>query len=77
MNLQSQITCPNGQTVLAPALLMLKGAFKLELIGMKRHGESAFAQAKRLCNLKGNKQKVYDQFITYLEDNQLLAKKVA
>lgn len=70
-----QVKCPNGQIVLAAALIMLKGAFKLELLGMKRHGESAFAQTKRLFNLKGNKQKVYDTFIATLEENGIIQKK--
>jgi hypothetical protein len=76
VNLQtSKVICPNGQEVFTVALIMLKGAFSLELIGLKRRGESAFAQAKRLFNLKGNKQKVYDQFIAILEENEILKKK--
>jgi len=67
--------CPNGQEVLTAALIMLKGAFSLELVGMKRKGESAFAQAKRLFNLKGNKQSVINQYIAILEEQSILIKK--
>ena len=70
-----KVECFNGQVVLAASLILLKGAFSLELVGLKRKGESAFAQAKRLFNLKGNKQKVYDQFISILEENEILKKK--
>lgn len=37
-------------------------ALKLELIGMKRRGRSAYIVIKEQYGLKGNKQKVYDQF---------------
>lgn len=70
-----KVICPNGQEVLAAALIMLKGAFSLELKGMTRRGESAFAQTKRLFNLKGNKQKVYDEFVAILEENGILKPK--
>jgi hypothetical protein len=73
VNLQTaKVTCPNGQEVFVVALIMLKGAFSLELLGMKRRGESAFAQAKRLFNLKGNKQSVYNQYIEILTSNGIL-----
>ena len=40
---------------------MIKGALSLELKGLKRRGESAYAQAKRLYKLTGNKQTVYEK----------------
>ena len=43
-------------------LITLRSALKLELLGMKRRGRSAYAIIKAEFNLKGNKQKVYDQF---------------
>ena len=43
-------------------LITLRSALKLELLGMKRRGRSAYAIIKEEFNLKGNKQKVYDQF---------------
>ena len=75
MNRQDQkVTLPNGQEALPFALLALKGAMKLELVGMKRHGESAYAQIKRLLGIKGDKQKVYDQYIAWLQEKELLPK---
>ncbi len=43
------------------SLASIKGALKLEILGIKRRGRSAYSIAKQLYNLKGNKQKVYDQ----------------
>ena len=42
-------------------LLSLKHALKLEMLGMKRRGQSVYAIVKEEFNLKGNKQKVYEQ----------------
>lgn len=70
-----KIICPNGQEVLVAALILLKGALKLEVIGMKRRGESAYAQTKRLLCIKGTKQEVYDILVATLEDNNIIRKK--
>jgi uncharacterized protein (DUF2141 family) len=40
----------------------LKGMLRLELVGMKRRGQSVYSIIKREYNFKGNKQKVFDQF---------------
>lgn len=50
------------------SMAALKGAVKLEIIGLKRRGESASAIAKRRYGLKGNKQSVYDQLCQMTED---------
>ena len=42
-------------------LITLKHALKLETLGMKKRGKSAYAIVKEEFNLKGNKQKVYEQ----------------
>ena len=42
-------------------LASLKGALKMECMGMTRRGQSAYAQAKELYGLKGSKQKVLEQ----------------
>ena len=42
-------------------ICQIKSALKLEILGMKRRGQSAYAQAKELFGLKGSKQKVWDQ----------------
>lgn len=69
----TKVECPNGQVVLLPALIMLKGALKLEILGMKRRGETAYAQTKRLFLLKGSKQSVYDQYVTILKRNKIIS----
>lgn len=48
-------------------LLQLKYALKLELVGMRHSQGSAYAAIKRRFNLKGNKQRVYDQFVKFIE----------
>ena len=42
-------------------LITLKHALKLETLGMKKRGKSAYVIVKEEFNLKGNKQKVYEQ----------------
>jgi len=43
-------------------MIALCGALKLELLGMKSRGPSAYAIIKREYGLRGNKQSVFDQF---------------
>ena len=42
-------------------LLTLRQMLKLELLGMKRSGRSAYAIIKNELGLKGNKKSVFDQ----------------
>ena len=42
-------------------LRALRGALKLEILGMKRRGRSAYSLAKEEFGFKGNKQKVLEQ----------------
>ena len=53
-------------------LLTLRGALRLEVMGMKRHGRSAYAIVKEEFALKGNKQKVFDQFTEILQENDIM-----
>jgi hypothetical protein len=53
-------------------LLTLRGALRLEVMGMKRHGRSAYALVKEEFDLKGNKQKVFDQFTEILQENNIM-----
>ena len=64
-----KITLPNGQEVLSAAIIMLKGALKLETLGMKRRGQSAYAQTKELFLFKGDKQSVLTQLNTWIAEN--------
>jgi hypothetical protein len=41
---------------------VLEKALRLELLGMKSRGRSAYSIIKSEFGLKGNKQSVYDQF---------------
>jgi hypothetical protein len=68
----AKVKCPNGQVVLVAALIMLRGALALELRGLGRRGESAYAQTKRLLCIKGSKQKVYDILTETLIENNII-----
>jgi hypothetical protein len=48
---------------------VLLSALKLECLGMKRRGPSVYSIVKREFNLKGSKQKVYDQLATILGES--------
>ena len=47
--------------------LVLLNALKLETLGMKRNGRSAYSLAKERYNLTGNKQTVYYKLRKLLE----------
>jgi len=42
---------------------------KLEILGMTRRGQSAYAIIKQETGVKGSKQKVYDQLTEILKQN--------
>lgn len=56
------IVIDTPQGVEAFHLLQLKYALKLEIKGLKHRQGSVYAYIKKRFNLKGNKQRVYDQF---------------
>ena len=58
-------------------LLTLRGALRLEVMGMKRHGRSAYAIVKEEFDLKGSKQKVFDQFTEILQENDIMKEREA
>lgn len=64
--MSTMLTTP--EEISAARLITLRGALKLELLGMKRRGRSAYAIIKDEFGLKGNKQKVYDQFDNIVKD---------
>ena len=49
-------------------MIALEKALKLELLGMKRRGQSAYAIIKQQFGLTGSRQKVYDQFLELKND---------
>lgn len=49
-------------------MVVQKQALKLEIYGMKTRGRSAYSLIKEQYKLKGNKQKVLEQFTKMIED---------
>ena len=49
---------------------VLEKALKLELLGMKGRGRSAYSVIKSEFGLKGNRQSVYDQFKVYVSSRK-------
>jgi hypothetical protein len=47
--------------------LTLRQALKLELLGLKRHGRSAYAIIKDIHGFKGNRKTVLDQLNQWIE----------
>ena len=55
------------------SLLALRAALRLEVVGLKGRGKSAYSIAKKELGVKGNKQKVLDQvnqMIQSMKDQQ-------
>ena len=48
--------------------LTLRQALKLELLGLKRHGRSAYAIVKDTFGFKGNRKTVLDQLNQWIND---------
>ena len=48
--------------------LTLRQALKLELLGLKRHGRSAYAIVKDTFGFKGNRKTVLDQLNQWIEN---------
>jgi|HubBroStandDraft_1064217.scaffolds.fasta_scaffold34755_7 hypothetical protein len=51
-----------GDQIAGARLLTLRAAFGLELKGLSRRGRSVYSIVKQEFGLRGNKQRVYDQF---------------
>ena len=67
------MTLDKPEQIQAFKLLQLKGALKLETKGMKMwRGQSAYSIVKQMTGLKGNKKKVYDQYVELLKENGIL-----
>jgi hypothetical protein len=49
----------------------LRGALKLEILGMKRKGRSAYSLIKEEFGFKGNREKVLDQIEAKIEETNL------
>jgi hypothetical protein len=60
-------TVLTGQAINQFQAKVLLSALKLEVLGMKRNGRSAYSLAKERYNLTGNKQTVYYKLCKLLE----------
>jgi hypothetical protein len=56
----------NPQAIEAFRMRSLRGALKLEILGMKRKGRSVYSIVKEEFGFKGSKQKVLEQLETKL-----------
>lgn len=54
------------------AMISQRQALKLEMYGMKSRGRSAYALIKETYNLKGSKQRVYEQFTALIEAKKIM-----
>ena len=52
-------------------MITQKQALKLELVGLKTRGRTAYSLIKEMYGLKGSKQKVYEQFVKLIEDKKV------
>jgi len=50
-------------------MVSLKGALKMEIIGMKRRGQSAYSIIKQEYGFKGNKKSVLEQLEQKMKGN--------
>ena len=66
--MENTIIADTDEKVAMFRLAAIKGGVKLETLGMKRRGSSAYAVAKKLYHLKGNKAQVLSQLIQMIED---------
>lgn len=61
----------SGEENIARArLIALKGALKLEVVGMKNRGMSAYQIIKKEFGFKGSKKAVLEQLTNYIDSNQ-------
>ena len=66
-----QLVADTPESINMFRMIALCGALKLELLGMKSRGPSAYAIIKREYGLRGNQQSVFDQFKAIKEQAKL------
>ena len=54
------------------AMMSLRSRLGLELKGLKSSERSAYALIKEIYNLKGSKQRVYEQFTALIEAKKIM-----
>ena len=62
------ITANTPESIDRFRLVALKSALKLETLGMKRRGQSAYSIVKQELGLKGNKESVLKQLEAKIEE---------
>ena len=62
------MTIITGDNIDLFRMSVLEKALRLELLGMKGRGRSAYSVIKSEFGLKGNRQSVYDQFKAMVAD---------
>ena len=67
MTQDKTIVITGADKIRVARLITLKHALSLEIKGLGRHGRSVYSIVKEEFGLKGNKQKVYDQFVELVE----------
>lgn len=70
------IVCDTPDSIRAFGLLALKGALKLQAVGLSRRGESALSQVKRITGLKASTaQAMVPLYTQWLIDKGILIPK--
>ena len=64
------MTAITGDNIDLFRMSILEKALRLELLGMKGRGRSAYSVIKSEFGLKGNRQSVYDQFKVYVSSRR-------
>ena len=64
------MTAITGENIDLFRMSILEKALRLELLGMKGRGRSAYSVIKSEFGLKGNRQSVYDQFKVYVSSRR-------
>lgn len=63
-----------GDNVNKFRLLAIKSAMDMERVGLKSKGRSAHSIAAQILGIKGNRQKIYEAYCTYLIEVGVLGK---
>ena len=64
------MTAITGDNIDLFRMSVLEKALRLELLGMKGRGRSAYSVIKSEFGLKGNRQSVYEQFKVYVSSRR-------
>tara|TARA_Y100000296_G_C5145914_1_gene243671 strand:- start:660 stop:896 length:237 start_codon:yes stop_codon:yes gene_type:complete len=63
-------TISNAQLIKLYRVKVLRGALKLEIVGLKRGGRSAYSIVKEEFGFKGNKKRVLEQLENWITINE-------